>query len=131
MILPLMGATVLATLITNAVMHDTLMTEKLVRRGLKVHTDFEVDPLRTTPVRDIMSEPDGALHDVGQGGTVFVRPDDAAIVASHRMLEQGADHVLVVDGDQVVGVCRQVYLLRARERQHRLEVHQVGWLRRA
>jgi CIC family chloride channel protein len=54
-ILPLMLASVLATLVSSALSPDSLMTEKLRRRGLRVHTDYEVDILRTTSVRDVMS----------------------------------------------------------------------------
>jgi CIC family chloride channel protein len=54
-ILPLMVASVLATLVAGALSPDGLMTEKLRRRGLRVHTDYEVDVLRTTSVGDVMT----------------------------------------------------------------------------
>ncbi len=54
-ILPLMLAAVVADLVTAALMHESLMTEKLARRGLRVQTEYEVDILRTTLVRDVMT----------------------------------------------------------------------------
>lgn len=54
-VLPLMGTTVVAVLITRWLMSESLMTEKLARRGLSVHGDYEVDRSKTTFVRDVMS----------------------------------------------------------------------------
>jgi chloride channel protein, CIC family len=75
-ILPLMVASVLATLVTSAITTDSLMTEKLRRRGLRVHTDYEVDVLRTTSVRDVMTtsvESLSADTTVEEARTRFVR----------------------------------------------------------
>src|ERR1700710_1648469 len=36
-------------------MLESLMTEKLARRGLRVQTEYEVDVLHTTLVRDVMT----------------------------------------------------------------------------
>jgi chloride channel protein, CIC family len=54
-ILPLMLATVLATLVASAIMRDSIMTEKLTRRGLRVPSDYHADILSTTPVGAVMS----------------------------------------------------------------------------
>jgi CIC family chloride channel protein len=54
-ILPLMLAAVVADLVSAAFLSESLMTEKLARRGLKVQTEYEVDVLRTTLVRDVMT----------------------------------------------------------------------------
>ena len=54
-ILPLMLASVLADLVAMALMRESLMTEKLVRRGLRVHGDYEVDVLRTATVGELMT----------------------------------------------------------------------------
>jgi CBS domain-containing protein len=54
-LLPLMLASVLADLVAAALMQDSIMTEKLTRRGLRVHTEFEVDRFRTVPVGEIMT----------------------------------------------------------------------------
>ncbi len=54
-ILPLMLAAVVADLVAAALLEESLMTEKLARRGLKVATEYEVDVLRTTRVQDVMT----------------------------------------------------------------------------
>jgi len=54
-ILPLMLATVIAGLVAAAVMGDSIMTEKLTRRGLRVPSDYHADVLHTTLVRDVMT----------------------------------------------------------------------------
>ncbi|MGH2690022.1 MAG: chloride channel protein [Actinomycetota bacterium] len=54
-VLPLMLATVLAHLVARALLKETLMTEKLVRRGVPVHTHYEADVLRTTRVSAVMT----------------------------------------------------------------------------
>jgi CIC family chloride channel protein len=56
-ILPLMLATVLADLVYSAVNEDSLMTEKLRRRGLHVGRHYGVDPFSTTAVLDVMTAP--------------------------------------------------------------------------
>lgn len=56
-VLPLMGATVLAVIVTKLLMSDSLMTEKLTRRGLSIHNLYELDPARITRVADVMSMP--------------------------------------------------------------------------
>lgn len=54
-ILPLMLATVIADLVYSAVNEDSIMTEKLRRRGLLVGRHYGVDPFSNTRVRDIMT----------------------------------------------------------------------------
>jgi H+/Cl- antiporter ClcA/CBS domain-containing protein len=54
-ILPLMLASVLADLVYSAVNHDSLMTEKLRRRGLHVGRHYGVDPFTHARVGEIMS----------------------------------------------------------------------------
>ena len=56
-ILPLMLASVIADLIYSAVNADSLMTEKLSRRGLHVGRHYGTDPFTTTRVERIMSSP--------------------------------------------------------------------------
>jgi chloride channel protein, CIC family len=54
-ILPLMLAAVVADIVAAALLPESLMTEKLARRGLRVQTEYEVDILRTTLVKDVMT----------------------------------------------------------------------------
>ena len=53
-ILPLMLVSVIADAIALHYLPSSIMTEKLSRRGLDVHQEFEVDVLKQVKVRDIM-----------------------------------------------------------------------------
>jgi CIC family chloride channel protein len=176
-ILPLMLASVVADLIAAALLPETLMTDKLVRRGLHVHAEYEVDVLRTTRIRDIMTSgveslpadamlsdarerfktrphaayplvdedgrcvamlsrtdlllesPDGdrPVLEVASGDVVDVSPDQPAITALQRMLEEDVDHLPVVERHRLVGICTRTDILRARQRQFEHESPEPGW----
>jgi len=172
-ILPLMLATVVADLVAGALMRDSIMTEKLTRRGLRVRTDYEVDPFHTMLVRQLMTaevqtlpadatvgdarrtfacgrhsaypivDRDGAcvgivartdlllneaedrelLLDHATREVVVVGPDDVAITALQRIVEEGVEHLPVIDGGVLVGVCTRTDLLRVRASQFASERH--------
>ena len=176
-VLPLMLASVVADLIAVALSKDSIMTEKLTRRGLRVHSDYEIDPFRTVPISEIMSAevetlPDTAtvgdasarlaggrhgaypivdaagrcvgivsrgdligdparddepLVDHASRDVVAVAPDDLAVTALHRMIEESIDHVPVLDGDRLIGICTRTDLISVRARQLDLERYQPGW----
>lgn len=54
-ILPLILASVLADLIGAWLLPNTLMTEKLHRRGYRVQTDLQAEVMANTPVEEVMS----------------------------------------------------------------------------
>ena len=81
-ILPMMLATVVADLIAGVLMRDSIMTEKLTRRGLRVHTDFEVDRFRTVPVSEIMTS---AVHTLPEAATVGARAVSSPAAATARI----------------------------------------------
>jgi CBS domain-containing protein len=54
-VLPLMLATVLADIVARSMLRDSLMTEKLTRRGLRVPEGYYPDVLTTTPVAMVMT----------------------------------------------------------------------------
>src|SRR5580700_1775173 len=60
-ILPLMLVSVIADAIALKYLPSSIMTEKLSRRGLDVHQEFEVDVLKQVRVRDIMQQEVAAL----------------------------------------------------------------------
>ncbi|MEY2423990.1 MAG: hypothetical protein QOI95_4057 [Acidimicrobiaceae bacterium] len=124
-ILPLMVATVLADLVAEALLEESLMTEKLARRGLRVHSELEVDALRTVPVAEVMTPVEPIPHD----GSVSVAPNDVAIVALKVMLEEGVDSLPVVDEGMLVGVCTPATIIRARAERFEHERVQPGWIR--
>jgi H+/Cl- antiporter ClcA/predicted transcriptional regulator len=88
-VLPLMGTTVVAVLVAQALVRESLMTEKLARRGLLVSTFSELDPHRTTRVRDVMA------------ADVRTVPVDASVAeATDALLASGHSACPLVDGDQ-------------------------------
>ena len=61
---------------------------------------------------------------------VSVTPDDAAIVVLQRIMEEAVDHVPVLVGGRVVGMCTRTDLLRARHAAAAADETQKGWLSR-
>lgn len=53
-ILPLMLGCVIADVVAVRLMRNTIMTEKLARRGLRVQHDYEVDVLQQAAVQEVM-----------------------------------------------------------------------------
>jgi CBS domain-containing protein len=176
-ILPLMLATVIAELVAMALTRDSIMTEKLTRRGLRVHSDYAIDPFRTVPIAEIMTrrvetlpgtatvgdarlrlrtgrhsaypivdgdgrcmgivargdllgdstDDDGPILEHATTDVITVAPDDLAVTALHRMIDQAVDHLPVIDGGRLVGDCTRTDLMAVRARQLDLERHQPGW----
>ena len=53
-ILPLMLVCVIANLVALHFMRNSIMTEKLARRGLRIHQDYEADIMRQVTVAEVM-----------------------------------------------------------------------------
>ena len=53
-ILPLMLVCVIANLVALRFMKNSIMTEKLARRGLRIHQEYETDVLQEVTVADVM-----------------------------------------------------------------------------
>ena len=123
-ILPLMLATVLAELVASVFLEQSIMTEKLWRRGLRVHSDYEVDPMRMHSVGDVMSP----LNGTQPSTQLVVRREDLAIDALRVMVEQDVEILTVVDEHETpVGVCSLADIARARERRFGWEKIEPGW----
>ncbi|MGH8306873.1 MAG: chloride channel protein [Gammaproteobacteria bacterium] len=60
-VLPLMLVCVIASGIAQLYMKESIMTEKLARRGLKIHMEYEVDVLRQVTVGEVMDRKPVAL----------------------------------------------------------------------
>jgi chloride channel protein, CIC family len=61
---------------------------------------------------------------------VSVRPEDRAIVVLQAMLDESVDHLAVLDGERLVGICTRTDLLRARQAVQRADEQQRGWIDR-
>lgn len=100
-ILPLMLATVIADLVYSAVNEDSLMTEKLRRRGLRIGRHYGVDPFTAATVEQIM--------------TTDVQTFDVAATvgdARARFAAGGHGAYPVVDGKRLVGIVTRGDVLR-------------------
>jgi H+/Cl- antiporter ClcA len=80
-ILPLMLVVAVAHAVTVFFMRHSIMTEKLARRGLKVHQDYEVDVLQQISVGQVMER-------------------NPAVVAGHTTIAEIARRI--ADGDQQI-----------------------------
>jgi len=130
-ILPLMLATVVADIVATSLMRESLMTEKLSRRGLRVHAEYEVDVFRTTLVTDVMTSDVHTLRDdgsVADARAMFDRDTHNAyplvdaegccvgVVSRSDALREGAepsDPVLSIASEDVVTVAPDDTLLDA------------------
>lgn len=100
-ILPLILASVLADLVGVWLLPNTLMTEKLHRRGYRVQTDLQVDVMGTTRISDVMSHP------------VVTIPADATPVEGLAIVgARGHGVYPVLDGEgDLVGIVSRTDLL--------------------
>jgi H+/Cl- antiporter ClcA/CBS domain-containing protein len=168
--LPLMGATVVADIVFNSLSEHSIMTEKLHRRGFRLGRHYGVDPFSTTPVKTIMTAEVATLpastsvgearrkflsgghgaYPVLDGGrmvgiatrgdvlrsdvaddvpliavasrdVVSVGPDDRAGAVLEVMLDEHIEHVPVLAGGQLVGICTRSDLLKVRAVQREYE----------
>ena len=55
-LLPLLGACAAAYLVSGLLMRNTIMTEKIVRRGVRVPSDYSADHLDSVHVRDVCTQ---------------------------------------------------------------------------
>jgi H+/Cl- antiporter ClcA/CBS domain-containing protein len=60
-VLPLMLVCVIANAVAQLFMRESIMTEKLARRGLKVHLEYEVDVLHQVQVGEVMDKQPATL----------------------------------------------------------------------
>ncbi len=61
-LLPLLGGCAAAYLTSSLVMRNTIMTEKIARRGVRTPSEYSTDPLDLVLVRDAASRPVVALN---------------------------------------------------------------------
>lgn len=92
-ILPLMLATVIADLVFSALSDDSIMTEKLTRRGLRIGRHYGVDPMATTRVDAIMTT------------DVVTLPSDLTIGQAHERFLAGRHGAYpVLRADEMIGI---------------------------
>jgi H+/Cl- antiporter ClcA/CBS domain-containing protein len=114
-ILPLMLASVIAEAVAGSILRDSLMTEKLTRRGLRVESDYAVDVLASVTVGDVMTPRPSTMSDDATVGDVRRRIEQehhgaypmvnaagrcVAIIAREDVLKVDGTS----DGDRALGV---------------------------
>jgi CIC family chloride channel protein len=111
-VLPLMLVSVIADGIAMLLMpNSSIMTEKLARRGLRVHQDYETDVLSQARVADTMEQ---ELPAIPAGTTVGTLAERIAqhdpVVARHEAL------LILDDAGKLSGIITRGDLLRALDR---------------
>jgi chloride channel protein, CIC family len=108
-VLPLMLVSVVADGIAMLLMpNSSIMTEKLARRGLRVHQDYETDVLSQTKVADTMEQ---ELPSIAANTTVGAL---AERIAQHDPAVARHEALLILDDDgKLAGIITRGDLLRA------------------
>jgi CIC family chloride channel protein len=107
-VLPLMLVSVIADAIAMHYLPNSIMTEKLARRGLNTHQEYEINALKQLNVEEVM------VRDVAT-----IRPEGSIRAAADRFaegdLKSSRHHALpIVDsGGRLQGIVTQGDLLRA------------------
>jgi chloride channel protein, CIC family len=103
MILPLMLAGVIADLVASALLEESLLTEKLARRGLHVRGDYEVDILRTMVVHQVMTT------------DVETLPSDVSLHEARLRFDSGRHSAYpIVDPEgRVIAICTRSTVVRS------------------
>jgi CBS domain-containing protein len=110
-VLPLMLVSVIADGISLLFMKTSIMTEKLARRGLRIHTDYEADVLQQVSVAEAMSKDVNALPasmTVAELGNRINNRDP--LVVTHQGFP------VLNDGGELVGMITRGDILRSLER---------------
>ncbi len=93
-VLPLILATMLAEIVASSVLRDTLMTEKLSRRGVRVVREYRADPFARRRVDQVMTAPPITLA------------VDATIEEAQRFVATGQHSAYPLVDDE--GLCRGI-----------------------
>ncbi len=106
-VLPLMLGCVIADLITLRYLPNSIMTEKLARRGLATHSEFETNAMRQVRVSEVM------YTDVAQvPPTMSVGEATDRIAAHDPALARHHGLVIVDDAGKLEGIVTQSDLLK-------------------
>jgi H+/Cl- antiporter ClcA len=107
-ILPLMLVGVIASAIAISFLKNSIMTEKLARRGIHVFQEYDTDILRLTPVRDVMDKNPAVIYandSVGNLADRIARNDSE--YNSHKA------YPVLNEKEELVGIVTQGDVLKA------------------
>lgn len=128
LIVPMVIATGIAELVGHRLLDERLMTDKLLRRGVRVEFDTQVDPLRTaTAGASATPLPPGPLDPHLPKVDAMAFLDEAAGV----LLEESVDTVVVCEDGEPVGVLGADVIANAlRRRRDERQIQMPSLLRR-
>lgn len=110
-VLPLMLVTVIADAIAVRYSKNSIMTEKLARRGLHIHQDYEPDVLHQVRVADTMSTDFDVVPEEMLAGELVDR------IGRHDPAVTRHQGVLIVNGrNELTGIITRSDLMKALER---------------
>ena len=109
-ILPLMLVGVISSLVALRFLKTTIMTEKLARRGLKVHADYEADVLHRVTVGEVMDAQPPTIP------TTMLLSELANRIAQHdRSLSRHHGLLIVDEQGRLAGIVTRSDILDALE----------------
>jgi CBS domain-containing protein len=125
-VLPLVVGASVAYAVSVLVLKRSVLTEKIARRGYHLSREYDVDPLETMFVEDVMAEWDGAGWPEAAGSVVTpaasgvtTYPDATLREVSYLMAEHDTTHCLVLPrdgGTEPIGTISLRDLLAGRRR---------------
>ena len=107
-VLPVIVTVVIAELVGEYLMEDSIMTEKLARRGLRVRHIYEVNPLRQVRVEKLMSP----LIPVDAGKSALALFGELRESENH-LLPNREKHIIVLKDKKPIGVMEEAQLYTA------------------
>jgi H+/Cl- antiporter ClcA len=116
-LLPLLGGCTAGYLVSALLMRNTIMTEKLARRGVRVPTEYAADYLDQVHVRDVYTAHAPNVENVSPTAVVFT--DSTLRDAADHMVREHVQELPVVersDPARVIGVVTVGDVLMAHER---------------
>ena len=104
-VLPVIVTVVIAELVGEALMDDSIMTQRLAQRGLKVRHIYDYNPLRMMRVKSVMSSPAVSVNSEMPALEMY------KLASSHVQPYGSKKQVIVVQDGRPVGVVNQERLL--------------------
>ena len=126
-LLPLLAGCVAAYFVSFFLMKGSIMTEKILRRGVKTPDAYEPDILRNVAVRQLVIPAAPATHGhprlhANAVAEYSIAASEDAGMAAELMGQYNIDTLLVKDGERVIGAITSRALIDYYSRQRQKEV---------
>ena len=72
-------------------------------------------------------DPDASVLERASADVVCVSPDDLVLTALNAMIDEGVEHIPVLDHGELAGICTRTDLLKVRQDQREHEIQQSGF----